>query len=157
MKKLEDKVKKHECKAKRTLLRRQSVKLSKQAAKFRFDALKQGCLATEAGSKIYTKHHPVYEELILPLLEEAKKIALEYGFDIMFQTRTPIPGAENFTHGIVGIQGEPTPTMQACLDLIKARPVYDKVPPAVALEGGVHCTGHVDYDRPPEADPKASE
>lgn len=118
MKKLEDKVKRHEMKAKRALLRRQAVKLSRQAAKFRQDALKAGAEATVAGSNIY-HHHPAYEDLVLPLLEEAHKLCERYGFDVIFHTRTPMKGMPDFTHVIAGFCDQPTGTMGQCLELIR--------------------------------------
>lgn len=123
MKKLEDKVKKHEAKARRTLAKRQANKLSKQAARFRADALTAGCQATQMGMKIY-KTHPVYEELIEPLLKEAAGIAAQAGFDILYQTRTPMPDNPNFTSclGSFANRNNLTPTMKGCVDLIKARP-----------------------------------
>ncbi|ATW58030.1 hypothetical protein CNR34_00097 [Pseudomonas phage nickie] len=124
MKKLTDKVKIHESKALRTLSRRQARKLAAQAAKHRCDAMKHGANATVAGGKIYTKHHPIYEELILPLLEEATRIASNAGFDILLQVRTPLISEPNFTHAIGGFQDEKnlTPTMKGCIDLIRKRP-----------------------------------
>ena len=124
MKKLEDKVRRHEEKAKRTLARRQAVKLSKQAAKFRQDAFDAGKRASGMGAKIYGVNHPVYEDLIQPLLKEAAEIAAKYGFDVLYQTRTPIPGSPNYTAclGSFADNNNLTPTMKTCVDLIKARP-----------------------------------
>lgn len=124
MKKLEDKVKKHEEKAKRTLARRQAVKLGKQATKFRTDAMMAGLTATKLGAKVYNTRHPIYEDLIEPLLKEAATIAAKAGFDILYQTRTPIPDSPNLTV-CLGSFSDPnglTPTMKAQVDLIKARP-----------------------------------
>ena len=126
MKQLENKVAKHEAKAKRTLARRQAKKLLLQATRFRCDALTAGYHAQQLGAKVYSKH-PVFEELILPLLEEAARIAANAGFDILYQTRTPVDGEPNFTHAFGGFKDEKslTPTMKACVDLIKERPVIN--------------------------------
>lgn len=125
MKALDTKMKKAEQRAIRSGAKRQAKKLALQAGKFRADALAAGIKQTELGATIYTKHHPIYEEMILPLLEEAAKIASNAGFDILMQVRTPLSTEPNFTHAIGGFQDEDnlTPTMKAQVDLIRARPV----------------------------------
>ena len=125
MKALDTKMKKAEQRAIRSGAKRQAKKLAAQAGKFRADALAAGIKQTELGATVYTKHHPIYEEMILPLLEEAAKIASNAGFDILMQVRTPLSTEPNFTHAIGGFQDEDnlTPTMKAQVDLIRARPV----------------------------------
>lgn len=126
MKALDLKLKKAEQRAIRSGAKREAKKLAKQAAKFRADALAAGIALHQMGNHPYTKHHPVYEEMILPLLEEAAKIASNAGFDVLFQVRTPLSTEPNFTHAIGGFQDEKnlTPTMKAQVDLIRARPAF---------------------------------
>jgi hypothetical protein len=126
MKALDLKMKKAEQRAIRSGAKREAKKLAKQAGKFRADALAAGLKLHEMGAVPYTKHHPVYEEMIMPLLEEAAKIASNAGFDILLQVRTPLHSEPNFTHAIGGFQDENnlTPTMKAQVDLIRARPAF---------------------------------
>lgn len=125
MKALDLKLKKAEQRAIRSGAKHQAKKLAKQAGKFRADALAAGLKLHEMGNHPYTKHHPVYEEMILPLLEEAAKIASNAGFDILLQVRTPLSTEPNFTHAIGSFKDENnlTPTMKAQVDLIRQRPV----------------------------------
>jgi hypothetical protein len=122
MKTLEKNVRRHESKAKRTLARRQAAKLAKQAAKFRLDALQAGCDVHDQGGRVYTDSHPVYNELIEPLLKEVTLICQAQGFDFLLQVRTPMTDHPNLTMALCGIKDQPTPTMNEQLELIKARP-----------------------------------
>lgn len=126
MKALDLKMKRAEQRAIRSGAKREAKKLAKQAGKFRADALAAGLKLHEMGSRPYTKHHPVYEEMVMPLLEEAARIASNAGFDILLQVRTPLHTEPNFTHCIGGFQDENklTPTMKAQVDLIRARPAF---------------------------------
>lgn len=131
MKALNNKLLKAEQRAIRGGAVREAKKLAKQAGKFRCDALAAGMKMSNLGGKCpYAKHHPVYEELIMPLLEEAANIAANAGFDILIQVRTPLEGAPDFTQAIGGFQDENklTETMKGCVDLIKARPVLGGTP-----------------------------
>lgn len=123
MKKLTSKVKVLEAKALRRLHKKSAADHARQAAKFREDSMKLGAQLSVAGASIYSKHHPVYEELVLPLLNQAAQIANKYGFNVLYQTHTPLPGEPNYTHAIGSMNSETiTPTMQACVDLIQTRP-----------------------------------
>ncbi|UKL14996.1 hypothetical protein hairong_091 [Pseudomonas phage hairong] len=123
MKKLTSKVKVLEAKALRKLHKRQAADHARQAAKFRYDSMKLGCELAMAGENIYKNNHPVYDELILPLLNQAVQIANKYGFNTVFQTQTPVPEMPNFTH-MLGAADSRTisPTLQGCLDFINSRP-----------------------------------
>lgn len=129
MKKLEDKVSRLEGKAKRKLLQKQSREMERQARKFREDSMKIGASLSVAGERIYDDH-PVYVELIEPLLREAARIATKYGFNCLYQTHTPIPGHERYTSAIGAFDEETmTPTMKGCVELIKQRPqIKGKLP-----------------------------
>jgi hypothetical protein len=123
MKKFVDKVSRLEGKAKRKLLQKQAREHDRQARKFRQDAMKLGCELAVAGENLYNKHHPVYEELIMPLLDEAARLANKYGFNVLYQTHTPLPGQPMYSHAIGSMDSRTvTPTMKACVDLIQARP-----------------------------------
>lgn len=124
MKKLETKVAKLEAKAKRLLLKKEAKRLERAAAKFRKDALKIGADLEVSGTRVYQAVHPVYQDMILPLLEEAARIANLYGFNALYQTHTPMPGVEQFTSVLGSIDSRNvTPTMKSCVDLIQKRPV----------------------------------
>lgn len=122
MKTLEEKAVIVDFKAKRRLAVKQAVKLEKQAAKFRMDALKYGCELAQRKVQVYKEAHPAYGDRVLPLLHKAASIAGEYGFDILFQTRTPMPGMPDYTSALGGFADEEnlTPTMKACVDLVKS-------------------------------------
>lgn len=125
MKALDLKLKKAEQRAIRSGAKREAKKLAKQAGKFRADALAAGLQLHQMGARPYNKHHPVYEEMVLPLLEEAARIASNAGFDIFMQVRTPLSGQPNFTHCVASFQDQNnlTPTMKAQVDIIRARPI----------------------------------
>lgn len=82
-----------------------------------------------AGHVVFDKH-PGYQGAIEPLLMEARNTCIMAGFDFLFQVRTPMAECPNMTEALAGIMNEATPTMQACLDLIKEREViavdYDR-------------------------------
>lgn len=122
MKTLEEKAKIVDLKAKRRLAIKQAVKLEKQAAKFRQDSLKFGCELAMKGVHIYKEDHPVYGDMILPLLHKAAGIAGAHAFDILFQTRCPMPNLPDFTSalGAFADENKLTPTMKGCVDLVKA-------------------------------------
>ncbi|UIS24656.1 hypothetical protein S21ZY_094 [Pseudomonas phage ZY21] len=126
MKALDLKLKKAEQRAIRSGAKREAKKLAKQAGKFRADALAAGLQLHQMGARPYNKHHPVYEEMVMPLLEEAARIASNAGFDVLLQVRTPLHTEPNFTHCIGSFQDDKnlTPTMKAQVDLIRARPAF---------------------------------
>lgn len=159
MKKLVTKIQKLEARAKRKLLVKQAQDHLRQATKFREDAMKVGCELMLAGDHPFKEGHPVYIDQIRPLLEQAAKIAAKYGFNTLYQTHTPMEGHPHFTSAIGNINPDfVTPTMRGCIELIEKQPsIGKKKVPILPEDTGVHCTGHVDYNRPPEADPKASE
>jgi hypothetical protein len=122
------KLKRSEQRAIRSGARKQGKKLLHQATKFHEDALRAGCKLNQLGASPYKDKHPAYEELVLPLLEQASRLCAVLGFDVLFQVRTPIPGEPNFTACVAGFQNEKslTPTMKAQIDLIQQRPVIGK-------------------------------
>lgn len=123
MKKLTNKVRILEAKATRRLHKKSAADHARQAAKFRMDSLKLGCELAQVGESPYKASHPVYEELILPLLNQAVQIANKYGFNTLYQTQTPVEGMPNYTH-MLGAADSSTisETMKAQLDLIHSRP-----------------------------------
>lgn len=124
MKKLLTKIQKLEARAKRKLLVKQAQEHLRQAGKFREDAFKVGCELMLAGDKPFKDGHPVYIDQIRPLLEQAAKIASKYGFNVLYQTHTPMEGHPLFTSAIAGWNPDfLTPTMKGCIDLIKERPI----------------------------------
>lgn len=124
MKKLTSKVKVLEAKALRKLHKRSAADHARQAAKFREDSMKLGAQLSVAGEHIYKADHPVYDELILPLLHQASQIASKYGFNTLFQTQTPLPDMPHFTHMIGSASSETiSPTMQGQLEYIQSRPI----------------------------------
>lgn len=136
MKELISKVEKMEAGAKRTLVKKQAKKLEHQAAKFREDSLKLSSQLTVAGRNIYKSgKHPVYEELIEPLLERAAGIANFYGFNALFQVQTPVEGMPHFTSCLGTIDSDTvSPTMKGCVELIEKRPVIGKVGDSLITE-----------------------
>lgn len=121
MKKLERTIEVHSLRAKRALLLKQARKLEAEAAKFRADACEAGCQLTGMGEDIYNDH-PIYHDMVYPYLKKARHASVVFGFDALYQTRTPLPGCPDFTHAIAGIIKDPTPAMKGCLDLIMSRP-----------------------------------
>lgn len=123
MKKLTSRVRILEAKATRRLHKKSATNHARQAAKFRMDSLKLGCDLAGVGESPYKTSHPVYDELILPLLNQAAQIANKYGFNTLYQTQTPLPEMPNFTH-MLGAADSRTisTTMKAQLDLIHSRP-----------------------------------
>lgn len=127
MKKLTNKVRILEAKSLRKLHKKSASDHARQAAKFREDSLKLGCHLAQAGENPYKSgtDHPVYAELILPLLQQAAQIGAKHGFNVLFQVQTPLEGFPHFTH-CIGSMNEETvsPTMKGCVELIQARPAY---------------------------------
>lgn len=126
MRKLTNKVRILEAKSLRKLHKKSASDHARQAAKFREDSLKLGCQLAQAGDNPYKKgtDHPVYAELILPLLQQASQIGAKYGFNTLFQVQTPIEGMPEFTHALGSINSKTvSPTMKACVDLIEKRPL----------------------------------
>lgn len=123
MKKLTTKVQKLEAKALRKLHKKSAADHARQANKFREDSMKLGAQLTVSGDLIYKTDHPVYDELILPLLNQAVQIANKYGFNTLFQTQTPLPGMPNYTH-MIGSSDSRTisPTLKGCIELVQSRP-----------------------------------
>lgn len=123
MKKLTSKVRILEAKATRRLHKKSAADHARQAAKFRMDSLKLGCELAGVDESPYKASHPVYEELILPLLSQATQIANKYGFNTLYQTQTPIEGMPNYTHMLGAVDNKTvSATMKAQLDLIHSRP-----------------------------------
>lgn len=129
MKKLTNKVRILEAKSLRKLHKKSASDHARQAAKFREDSLKLGCHLAQAGENPYKSgtDHPVYAELILPLLQQAAQIGAKYGFNCLFQVQTPIEGMPEFTHCIGNMNSETvSPTMKACVELIEKRPLIGR-------------------------------
>lgn len=143
MKKLIRTIEVHELRAKRALFLRKARALEAEAMKFRRDAAEAGCELTNLGEPIYTGH-PLYQDMVYPLIKRARHNCVVFGFDLMFQTRTPLPGSPDFTHAIVGIIDEPTPTMAGCLELIQKRPSITMNPDGTVSE--YHHTPEISVD-----------
>lgn len=124
MKKLIDTVEVHELRAKRALFLKRARKLEDEAAQFRKDAAKAGMQLQLLGEPIY-KEHPIYHDEVLPALRAARKVCLDYGFDFIYVTRTPLSGQPNFAHLYAGAVTQFTPTMQRMVDVIRDRPELD--------------------------------
>jgi hypothetical protein len=123
MKKLTSKIKILEAKALRKLHKKSASEHARQAAKFREDSMKLGAMVHQTGENIYKIDHPVYVELVQPLLMQATQIANKYGFNVLYQTHTPLPGMPLYSAVIGSIDSKTvTPTMQGCIDFIKSRP-----------------------------------
>lgn len=111
-------------KAKRSLVKKEAAKYAGIARKFRADSLKLGVKLCAGGTQIYRFSHPVYEEFIQPLLEEAEKIAKKNGFNVLFQVQTPMETMPYFTSCLASIDmSSASPTMKDCVELIQSRPV----------------------------------
>lgn len=125
--KLVSKVAVMQSKATRKLLKKSASDHAREAARFREDSLREGARLTEAGVQIYKDSHPIYEELILPLLNQAVQIANKYGFNVLYQTQTPTPEMPEYTHAFASANSKTiTPTMQGCIDLIHSRPTVKR-------------------------------
>lgn len=123
MKKLASKAKVQEAKDLRKLHKRDASDHARLAAKAREQSMKLGAQLTVVGEGVYKLGHPVYEELIQPLLNQAAQIGSKYGFNTLFQTQTPLPGMPNYTHTIGAADSRTiSTTMQGCIDLISSRP-----------------------------------
>lgn len=118
MKKLINTVEVHEMRAKRALLLKQARKHESEAAEFRRLACEVGMKLHLMGEPIY-KDHPIYVDQVLPVLREARKTCLHFGFDFIYTTRTPISGQPLLCHALAGAVTEFTPKMQQIFDIIK--------------------------------------
>ena len=152
MKKLTNKVRILEAKATRRLHKKSAADHARQAAKFRMDSLKLGCELAQVGSNPYKTVHPVYDELIQPLLMQAAEIGKKYGFNMLFQVHTPMPGMERFTSCIGSLDKEKlTPTMAECVKIIEATPTF------VSKNGKLTTEPRVQPLVPDATPPEASE
>lgn len=125
--KLVSKVAVMQSKATRKLLKKSASDHAREAARFREDSLREGARLAEAGVQVYKDSHPIYEELILPLLNQAVQIANKHGFNVLYQTQTPTPEMPEYTHAFASANSKTiTPTMQGCIDLIHSRPTVKR-------------------------------
>lgn len=124
MKKLIQTVEVHEMRAKRALFIKQARKLEAEAAEFRQMASDVGMKLHLMGEPIYTDH-PIYHDQVEPVLRQARKICMHFGFDFIYTTRTPIHNQPLLCHALAGAVTEFTPKMQKIIDIIKDAEILD--------------------------------
>lgn len=118
MKKLIDTIEVHEMRAKRALYLKQARKHEAEAAEFRKLASDVGMKLHLMGEPIYVDH-PIYVDQIIPVLRQARKTCMHFGFDFIYTTRTPIHGQPLLCHALAGAVTQFTPKMQRIFDIIK--------------------------------------
>lgn len=117
-------IKRLEHKGLRILAKKQARRLEEQAREFRRDALVHAAYS----EKDYGTEHPVYEELVAPIVQQLKQVCLDNGFSFITVVHTPTENEPKHTVLTTGQFDDAPETFVKMVELAQTRPqVQDNI------------------------------